>query len=133
MSKRFPIFIAPLSAADGGGFIAVVPDLRGCMSQADTEEEALVDARKAIQEWIDEATRLKRPIPEPCSAFERAAKERAQLQDTVAKLTKIVDTEVKELKARMEAWAEGRDESALFNELVSGRHGCVHMHDGPVH
>jgi predicted RNase H-like HicB family nuclease len=58
------VFVEPLSEADGGGFLARVPDLPGCMSDGRTPEEATESARRAIVEWIEEATRLGRPIPE---------------------------------------------------------------------
>lgn len=58
----YPILIEP---AEGGGFIALVPDLPGCMSDGETEEEALRSVKDAIAEWIDEARRLDRPIPPP--------------------------------------------------------------------
>jgi antitoxin HicB len=58
----YSILIEP---AEGGGFIALVPDLPGCMSDGETEEEALRSVKDAIAEWIDEAKRLGRPIPAP--------------------------------------------------------------------
>jgi predicted RNase H-like HicB family nuclease len=50
---------------DGGGFIAVVPDLPGCMSDGETREEAAANAADAIREWIAEAMRLGREVPAP--------------------------------------------------------------------
>jgi len=58
----YTVMIEP---AEGGGFIALVPDLPGCMGDGETAEEALHDVESAIGEWIDEATRLGRPIPQP--------------------------------------------------------------------
>ncbi len=58
----YSILIEP---AEGGGFIALVPDLPGCMSDGETEEEALHSVKDAIAEWIDEAKRLGRQIPPP--------------------------------------------------------------------
>jgi predicted RNase H-like HicB family nuclease len=58
----YSVIIEP---AEGGGFIALVPDLPGCMSDGETAEEALHSIEDAIAEWIDEATRLGRPIPSP--------------------------------------------------------------------
>jgi antitoxin HicB len=51
--------------AEGGGFMAFVPDLPGCMSDGETAEEALLSVEDAVAEWIDEARRLGRPIPSP--------------------------------------------------------------------
>jgi len=62
---RYPVLIEPLSDEDGGGFLATVPDLPGCMSDGETPEEALVNIRDAILTWIEAAEELGRPVPEP--------------------------------------------------------------------
>jgi predicted RNase H-like HicB family nuclease len=62
---RYPVLIEPLSDEDGGGFLATVPDLPGCMSDGETPEEALVNIRDAILTWIEAAEDMGRPIPEP--------------------------------------------------------------------
>ncbi|HKK65590.1 MAG TPA: type II toxin-antitoxin system HicB family antitoxin [Clostridia bacterium] len=46
-------------------FIAEVPELPGCMADGMTYEEALKNIETAIQEWIETAEHLGRPIPEP--------------------------------------------------------------------
>lgn len=61
----YPILIEPLSSEDGGGFLATVPDLPGCMSDGETYEEALANVRSAISEWIEEVIDLGRPVPPP--------------------------------------------------------------------
>jgi len=61
----FPLIIEPLAEADGGGFVALVPDLPGCMSDGETAEAALASVQDAISAWIDEAKALGRPIPQP--------------------------------------------------------------------
>ena len=66
MARRdYPIVIEPLSGEDGGGFLATVPDLPGCMSDGDTREDAARNIADAIAAWVEEATRLGRTIPEP--------------------------------------------------------------------
>jgi predicted RNase H-like HicB family nuclease len=66
MSKLdYAVTIEPLSTVDGGGFLATVPDLPGCMSDGDTPEETLANVRDAIAAWISEATALGRPVPKP--------------------------------------------------------------------
>ena len=52
------------SKADGC-FIAEVPELPGCMADGASYEEAVAHAQTVIQEWIDTALSLGRPIPEP--------------------------------------------------------------------
>src|ERR1700757_3293418 len=46
-------------------FIAEVPELAGCAADGATYQEAVTNAEVVIQEWIDPARELGRPIPEP--------------------------------------------------------------------
>jgi predicted RNase H-like HicB family nuclease len=67
-SLIYPVTIQPLSADDGGGFVAIVGDLPGCMSDGATPEEALANVEDAIACWIEAARELGRPIPSPTRA-----------------------------------------------------------------
>ena len=64
-SLQYPVTIEPLSAEDGGGFVALVRDLPGCMSDGATPAEALANVEDAIACWIEAARELGRPIPAP--------------------------------------------------------------------
>lgn len=46
-------------------FIVEVPELPGCMADGATYEEAVANVQVVVQEWIDTAQSLGRPIPEP--------------------------------------------------------------------
>jgi predicted RNase H-like HicB family nuclease len=46
-------------------FIAEVPELPGCAADGPTYKEALANVEVVIQEWIDTANELSRPIPKP--------------------------------------------------------------------
>jgi antitoxin HicB len=61
----YPVLIEPLAPEDGGGFLATVPDLPGCMSDGESAEDALKNVRVAIEEWIEEALALGRDVPPP--------------------------------------------------------------------
>lgn len=61
----YEVNIRLLSAEDGGGFSAVVPDLPGCQSDGETPHEALTNAYDAIACWIEAAQDLGRTIPQP--------------------------------------------------------------------
>jgi predicted RNase H-like HicB family nuclease len=50
---------------EDGAFIAEVPELPGCMADGATYQEALATLETIIQEWIETAQELGRPIPEP--------------------------------------------------------------------
>jgi antitoxin HicB len=63
----YPVLITQLPSEDGGGFLAVVPDLPRCISDGETPAEAYANAQDAIAECIDEAARHGRAIPTPSS------------------------------------------------------------------
>jgi len=46
-------------------FIAEVPELPGCAADGKTYREALANVEVVIQEWIETAKELGRPIPAP--------------------------------------------------------------------
>jgi predicted RNase H-like HicB family nuclease len=50
---------------DDNAFVAEVPELPGCMADGKTYEEALSNARQVVQEWIETAKELGRPVPQP--------------------------------------------------------------------
>ena len=61
----YAIRLRPLDADEGGGWLAEVPDLPGCMSDGATPEEALSNVRDAVEEWIAAARDMGRDIPQP--------------------------------------------------------------------
>lgn len=46
-------------------FIAEVPELPGCIAHGASQEEALMNAKEAIQLWLDTAKEFGDPIPDP--------------------------------------------------------------------
>jgi predicted RNase H-like HicB family nuclease len=52
-------------SAEDDSFIAEVPELAGCKADGRTYEEVVANARNVIDEWIETACSLNRPIPEP--------------------------------------------------------------------
>ena len=46
-------------------FLVEVPELPGCMADGQSYEEAVANARVVINEWIETARDLGRPISEP--------------------------------------------------------------------
>ncbi len=63
MNSRYEIVIFWSSADDS--FVAEVPELPGCMADGKTYQEALSHAEQIIQEWLETARDLGRPIPQP--------------------------------------------------------------------
>jgi antitoxin HicB len=68
MTYRYAITLRPLSTADGGGWLAEVPDLPGCMSDGETPQEAVENVMDAIACWIEAAEEDGRPVPQPAGA-----------------------------------------------------------------
>ena len=61
----YPVLIEPLGPEDGGGYLATVPDLPGCMSDGESREAAGRNVGDAIGAWIEEARALGRATPAP--------------------------------------------------------------------
>lgn len=63
MMSKYEIII--FWSHDDNAYIAEVPELAGCMADGPTASEAVTNVERVIQEWIETATALGRPIPEP--------------------------------------------------------------------
>lgn len=63
MTHKYEIIIY-WSEADNS-FIAEVPELAGCMADGSTYAKALKNIEITIDEWIETANSLNRPIPVP--------------------------------------------------------------------
>lgn len=50
---------------EDNAFVAEVPELPGCAADGQTYLEAIENAELVIQEWLDTARELERPIPQP--------------------------------------------------------------------
>lgn len=54
-------------SSEDDAFIAAVPDLPGCMADGSTYSEAVENVQLVMQQWIDTARELGRPLPVPKS------------------------------------------------------------------
>jgi antitoxin HicB len=70
---EYPIVVEPLPAEEGGGFLATVPDLPGCMSDGATPEEAVSNIQDAIIAWIEAAHDLGHAVPKPSRRLAHAS------------------------------------------------------------
>ena len=52
-------------SAEYNAFIAEVPELAGCAADGATYQEAIANVEVMMQEWIETAKELCRPIPQP--------------------------------------------------------------------
>jgi antitoxin HicB len=72
MKLEYSVRIERLAESDGGGYLAIVPDLPGCMSDGETPEEALKNVQEAIASWIEAAKEWMMDIPQPSPPLARA-------------------------------------------------------------
>ena len=63
MSIRYELII--YWSEEDGAFIVEVPELPGCMADGLSYQDAVSNAEAIIQEWIETAKYLGRPIPAP--------------------------------------------------------------------
>ena len=70
VKPEYPVVLRPLSSDDGGGWIAIVPDLPGCISDGATAYKALEHVADAIEDWKEAARAMGRPIPGPDASLE---------------------------------------------------------------
>jgi len=68
ISLPYTITLTPVSPEDGGGWLALIPQLEGCISGGDTKEEALQNIEEAKELWLEGALEEDIPIPEPTFA-----------------------------------------------------------------
>ena len=62
MTRRYTVLLQP--DLDEGGYTVTVPALPGCVSEGDTLEEALDNAKDAIETLIAYLEERGRPIPQ---------------------------------------------------------------------
>ncbi|MGH9841382.1 MAG: type II toxin-antitoxin system HicB family antitoxin [Blastocatellia bacterium] len=65
MNNNYKYEIIIYWSEEDEAFIAEVPELPGCAADGAAYAEALANVDVIIQEWIETAKELGRPIPEP--------------------------------------------------------------------
>lgn len=65
LERPYHIRLQQRDDGDGPYWFATVEELPGCMSDGDTEADALASVRDAMHGWISAAIEAGRPIPEP--------------------------------------------------------------------
>jgi predicted RNase H-like HicB family nuclease len=63
--SKLPYPLELIPDGDEGGFVAVYPDLPGCISLGDTAQEAVTNAADAKLAWLEAALAQGVDIPEP--------------------------------------------------------------------
>lgn len=63
MESKYEIII--YWSREDSAFVVEVPELPGCMADGATYDQAVANAQVIINEWVEAATSLGRPIPAP--------------------------------------------------------------------
>lgn len=99
-ANAYVVVVRPLPPEEGGGYLALVPDLHGCMSDGATEAEAIANVRLAIGEWADEMKRLRRKVPAPGAVIRAVNAERTSSLDLIKKQKELIEVQRKLLKEK---------------------------------
>lgn len=65
LNLPYKIELTPLPKKDGGCYIAVIPLLKGCMSDGKTPDEAMKNLREAQMAWFESSLQHNDTIPLP--------------------------------------------------------------------
>ncbi|HPR30542.1 MAG TPA: type II toxin-antitoxin system HicB family antitoxin [Prolixibacteraceae bacterium] len=65
MNNQYKYELIVFWSEKDSSFIVEVPELAGCMADGKTYVEAVANANIIIDEWIETARSLNRPVPEP--------------------------------------------------------------------
>lgn len=90
---KYSVLIRPLPEEEGGGWLAIVPDLPGCLSDGDTPTEALANVEDAVESWLATATKHGVPVPEPDSFLSLAFSQ--EIPDEVRRQAERIAREVR--------------------------------------
>lgn len=111
----YVIVLTPLSDEDGGGYMAHVPDLPGCLADGEDPAAAVKDVLSAIGEWSDEVQEAGMVMPAP-GTFVAAHRDE---QEKLLKLIKAQKAAIRKHENLCQSQSKIIDE--LRAELVSSR------------
>ena len=66
----YSVRLSHLSEEDGGGWLAEVPELDGCISTGESPQQALTNVQDAIKCWLESAKKHGKEIPPPADHTE---------------------------------------------------------------
>jgi antitoxin HicB len=64
-SDAYRFIVRPLSKEEGGGYLVEYPEIPGCMSDGETVDEAIANAREALRDTLDVFRESGRKAPSP--------------------------------------------------------------------
>ena len=74
MNLNYPLQITKIAEDEGGGYLAEIPLLKGCMSDGESTDEAIENVNEAKKEWIEYMLANDLEIAEPKTEEEYSGK-----------------------------------------------------------
>jgi antitoxin HicB len=84
LSLNYPVSCK--EAPDAGAFVAWIPDLRGCVTQGDTAQEAMELIQEAKELWLEVALDQNEQISEPIDEREFSGKTSLRMTRTLHRM-----------------------------------------------
>jgi len=141
-NRAYIVVVHELTEEDGGGFPALAPDLPGCIGDGDSRAAAIADLEKAMEEWIDEAMRLKREVPQPGDCFAQVTAQQEKVKNLLKAQEDLIKQQDQRLKQQDQHLKEAREEIERIKASIVGNrphhlHGEVYpwsvLEAVPVH
>jgi predicted RNase H-like HicB family nuclease len=63
--RDYPFTVRPLAKEEGGGYLIEFPDLRGCISDGETLEDAIYNGQDALNGYLLSLREFDMPAPRP--------------------------------------------------------------------
>lgn len=138
------VYPVDLTADEDGGFVAVIPDVAGAVTEGDSREEALANAADCVEEAIAAAMEAREDVPAPSRARGRptvvpgaliaaklalytALRGSGQSQSALARAMAVNEAEVRRMLDPRHRTKIERLEAAL---AVFGKRVVIEVHAG---
>ncbi len=116
----YRITLRALSEEEGGGWLAEIPELPGCMSDGETTQEALENLQDAKETWLEMAKETNMRIPEPSNIDSYSGKFLLRIPKSLHRhLTLEAEREGTSLNQYIVYLLSNRHVMTLFNESAS--------------
>lgn len=116
----YRITLRALTEEEGGGWLAEIPELPGCMSDGETTQEALENLQDAKETWLEMARETNMPIPEPGNIDSYSGKFLVRIPKSLHRqLTLEAEREGTSLNQYIVYLLSNRHVMTLFNHSVS--------------
>ena len=133
----YAILVEPLEPEDGGGYLATVPDLPGCMSDGSTPQEAVTNVQGAVREWLDIQQARGVVPPLPGEARQAFGEWHQSLLDAFAAVERELDKQKRDNKVLEQKLATFqalmRDQSGRFRFGAEPREREATLSSGKAH